>query len=119
MTERGNDMAKAALIKRVVTEVAMERQAVTLDADALTIINEFISTRDMLRTLEKQKKELEATIKEALGDAEVGITADGEVRIEVSKRERKGIDQKQLAEAFPEAFEACQSVTEYTVLVAK
>lgn len=112
-------MAEAKVINRVVTEVAMERQAVKLDADTLNTINEFITTRDMLRSLEKEKKQLEATIKEALGDAEVGITEDGEIRIEVSKRERKGIDQKALAEAFPEAFEACQSVTEYTVLVAK
>lgn len=112
-------MANATLTKKVVTEVATTKEAVTLDADALATINEFISTRDMLRTLEKTKKELEATIKAALGDAEVGITEDGEIRIEVSKRERKGIDQKALAEAFPEAFEACQSVTEYTVLVAK
>ena len=112
-------MANATLTTKVVTEVATTKDAVTLDEATLTTINEFISTRDMLRTLEKQKKELEATIKEALGDAEVGITKDGEIRIEVSKRERKGIDQKALAEAFPEAFEACQSVTEYTVLVAK
>ena len=112
-------MANATLTTKVVTEVATTKDAATLDEATLTTINEFISTRDMLRTLEKQKKELEATIKEALGDAEVGITKDGEIRIEVSKRERKGIDQKALAEAFPEAFEACQSVTEYTVLVAK
>ena len=41
------------------------------------------------------------------------------LRIEVSKRERKGIDNKALAEAFPEAFEACQTKTEFTVLVVK
>ncbi|MGA1717866.1 MAG: hypothetical protein ACO4AA_04720 [Aquiluna sp.] len=112
-------MANATLTTKVVTEVATTKEAATLDAETLSAINEFITTRDMLRTLEKQKKELEATIKEALGDAEVGITTDGEVRIELSKRERKGVDTKALAEAFPEAFEACQTITEYTVLVAK
>jgi RPA family protein len=100
-------MANATLTTKVVTEVATTKEAATLDAETLSAINEFITTRDMLRTLEKQKKELEATIK------------DGEVRIELSKRERKGVDTKALAEAFPEAFEACQTTTEYTVLVAK
>ena len=112
-------MANATLTKKVVTEVATTKQAATLDKETLSAIDEFIATRDMLRSLEKTKKELEATIKEALGDAEVGINADGEVRIEVSKRQRKGVDTKALAEAFPEAFEACQTETEYTVLVAK
>lgn len=112
-------MANATLTKKVVTEVATTKQAATLDAETLATIHEFVSTRDMLRTLEKAKKELEATIKEALGDAEVGIDSNGEVYVEVSKRERKGVDTKALAEAFPEAYEACQTLTEYTVLVAK
>ena len=112
-------MANATLTTKVVTEVATTKQAVNLDSETLNVITEFIATRDMLRTLEKQKKELEAIIKVALGDAEAGIDSNGEIHIEVSKRERKGVDTKALAEAFPEAFEACQSVTEYTVLVAK
>jgi len=117
--KEGMTMATATVTSKVVTEVALTREAVTLDADTLAIVTKFIETRDMLRTLEKEKKEMEALLKEAMGDAEVGLTPDGEVRLEASKRERKGIDQKQLAEAFPEAFEACQTATQYVVLVAK
>lgn len=105
------------VIRKVVTEVATERKASDLTPLA-DVINEFITTRDMLNTLEKSKKALEAQIKEALGDAEVGLVGDA-VRIEVSKRERKGVDTKALAEAFPEAYEACQTMTEYSVLIVK
>lgn len=108
-----------SVINKVVTEVVTERVAATLDANTVSALAQFVATRDAIRDLEKTKKELEASIREALGDAEVGINADGEVMVEVSKRERKGIDQKQLAEAFPEAFDACQTMTEYSVLVAK
>lgn len=112
-------MGTATVTSKVVTEVSMTREAVTLDADTLKIVSKFIETRDMLRSLEKEKKALEAILKEAMGDAEVGVTPDGEVRLEASKRQRNGIDQKALAEAFPEAFETCQTTTEYVVLVAK
>jgi hypothetical protein len=89
-------MATAKVISKVVTEVAMERQAVTLDKDTQAIITEFVATRDMLTSLEKTKKALEAKIREALGEAT-----------------------KALAEAFPEAYEATQTLTEYSVLVVK
>lgn len=119
MTERQvTEMATAKVISKVVTEVAMERQAVTLDKDTQAVITEFVATRDMLTSLEKTKKALEAKIREALGEAEAGIV-DGVVRIEVSQRKRTGVDTKALAEAFPEAYEATQTLTEYSVLVVK
>jgi len=72
-------MATAKVISKVVTEVAMERQAVTLDSATQAVITEFVATRDMLTSLEKTKKALEAKIREALGEAEAGIV-DGVVR---------------------------------------
>lgn len=108
-----------SVINKVVTEVVTERKAATLDADTLASLAQFVATRDAIRDLEKVKKELEASIREALGDAEVGINANGEVMVEVSNRQRKGIDSKALAEAFPEAHAACETLTEYSVLVAK
>lgn len=111
-------MATTKLISKMVTEVAIERKAVELDSSTASIITEFVTTRDMLSKLEKTKKDLEAQIKAVLGEAEVGVL-NGEIRIEVSKRERKGVDSKALAEAFPEAYEACQTLTEYSVLVVK
>ncbi len=46
-------MATAKVISKVVTEVAMERQAVTLDSATQAVITEFVATRDMLTSLEK------------------------------------------------------------------
>lgn len=111
-------MSKAIVVNKVVQEVQFERQAVVLDATTQAVVDEFAATRDMINALEKTKKELEAKIKEVLGDAEVGIV-DGKVRIEQSQRSRTGVDSKKLALAFPEAYEATQTTTEYVVLVVK
>jgi predicted phage-related endonuclease len=111
-------MATTTVTSKVVTEVATERKAVELSKDIADVIGEFVTTRDLLNSLEKSKKELEAKIREALGDAEVGVF-DGKVRIEVNPRKRTGVDTKALAEAFPEAYEATQTLTEYSVLVVK
>ncbi len=111
-------MAEVAVKSKVVIEAAVERSAVALDEATQGVINEFVETRDLLNTLEKKKKALEAVIREALGDAEAGVV-DGRVRIEVSPRARNGVDTKVLAEAFPEAFEATKTTTAYSVLVVK
>lgn len=111
-------MSKAIVVNKVVQEVQFERQAVELNADIQEVVNQFVATRDMLNALEKTKKELEAQIKAVLGDAEVGIV-NGEIRIEQSKRSRSGVDTKKLQMAFPEAYEATQTTTEYVVLVVK
>jgi predicted phage-related endonuclease len=111
-------MSKATVVNKVVQEVKFEREAVVLDADTQAVITDFVATRDMINSLEKTKKELEAKIKEVLGDAEVGVV-NGEIRIEQSKRSRSGVDSKKLALAFPEAYEAVQTTTDYVVLVVK
>jgi predicted phage-related endonuclease len=103
---------------KFVTEVATEKTAVSLDKATAEIITEFVSTRDLINNLEKTKKELEAKIKEVLGDAEVGVL-DGKIRIEVSKRNRTGVSTEVLKTAYPEAYEASKTSTDYVVLVVK
>jgi predicted phage-related endonuclease len=105
-------------VVKVVQEAVVENTAVELDANAQALVNEYISTRTMVTELEKTKKELEAQVKELLGDAEVALV-DGKVRLQVSKRQREGTDRKILAELFPEAYEATKTNSEYVVLVAK
>jgi predicted phage-related endonuclease len=107
---------KAVIVVEAVAKV--ENTAVELNADTQEVINQFVATRTMITELEKTKKELEAQIKEVLGDANVGLV-NGVIRVEASKRSRAGIDTKKLALAFPEAHEACATTTEYVVLVAK
>lgn len=114
-------MSKATVATQVVKAVQIvevENKAVELNADTQAIIDQFVVTRTMITELEKTKKELEAQIKEVLGDAEVGVVG-GKIRIEASQRSRTGIDAKKLALAFPEAHEATQTSTNYVVLVVK
>jgi predicted phage-related endonuclease len=114
-------MSKASVaveVVKVVNIAKVENTAVELNADTQAVINQFIATRTMITELEKTKKELEAQIKSVLGDAEVGVV-NGEIRIEQSKRSRSGVDAKKLALAFPEAYEATQTTTDYVVLVVK
>lgn len=114
-------MSKATVaveVVKAVKVVKVENTAVEIDAEMQKVINQFVTTRTMITELEKTKKELEAQIKAILGDAEVGVV-NGEIRIEQSKRSRSGVDSKKLALAFPEAYEAVQTTTDYVVLVVK
>jgi predicted phage-related endonuclease len=97
---------------------SLVRESVEISSAVSAMITEFVETRDLIRALEATKKELDAAIKEALGDAEVG-TLGGTVRVEVSHRSRETADSTILREAFPEAWEAAKKVTDYTVLVVK
>jgi predicted phage-related endonuclease len=114
-------MSKATVaveVVKVANIAKVENTAVELNADTQAVINQFVATRTMITELEKTKKELEAQIKAVLGDAEVGVV-NGEIRIEAQKRSRAGVDSKKLALAFPEAYEAVQTTTDYVVLMVK
>jgi predicted phage-related endonuclease len=97
---------------------SLTRTTVELGAEAQARIERFVEVRDLINTLDKEKKALDALIKEALGDAEAG-TVNGKVRVTKSERTREGVDLKELREVFPEAFDATRTVTEYTVLITK
>jgi predicted phage-related endonuclease len=101
-----------------VQEVQTEQTAVILSKENLAIVNEFFETRTMVNQLSKTQKELEALVKEILGDAEVGVV-DGKVRIERETRSKNYLDPKKLKSAFPEAFDTCSEDRPYVVLVAK
>jgi predicted phage-related endonuclease len=110
--------AKAKVVSKVVQEVQTEQTAVVLSKDDLAIVNEFFETRTMVNQLSKTQKELEALVKEILGDAEVGVV-NGKVRIERETRSKNYLDPKKLKSAFPEAFDTCSEDRPYVVLVAK
>ena len=111
-------MSTAKVVTKVVQQAVIENDAIELTADQQALVNEYISTRTMVTELEKTKKALEEQVKALLGKAEVA-TVNGQVRLQVSKRQRDVTDRKVLAQLFPEAFEATNKTTEYVVLVAK
>jgi predicted phage-related endonuclease len=120
-------MSKATVTKTIATPAVVEvtttvetkANAVYLDKATQIVIEQFIEKRDLITKMEKEKKELEAQIKSYLGEATQGLLADGTLRLEVSHRERRGIDTEALKTAFPEAYEATQTLSKYVVLVAK
>lgn len=118
LKERLSEMATATVSTKTVTTVEVVSTSVELSTEVQAIVSEFSATRLMITELEKTKKALEARIREALGDAETG-TVEGVARLTVSPRTRVTIDSGKLAEAFPEAYEATNKVTEYTVLTVK
>jgi predicted phage-related endonuclease len=97
---------------------AITRTTVELDAEAQARINRFVEVRDLINALDKEKKALDALIKEALGDAEAG-TVNGKVRVTKSERERESVDIPTLKDVAPEIAEMVLRVTPYTVLMTK
>lgn len=89
-----------------------------LDTKALDAIDRLTEVRDLIASLDKEKVELNNLILAALDGADAG-TKDGKVRIVASRRQRSGVDARLLEEAFPEAFAATRTTTDYTVLVVK
>ena len=111
-------MSTAKVVSKVVQQAVIENDAIELNATQQELVNEYIATRTMVTELEKTKKALEEQVKAIIGDAEVA-TVNGQVRLQVSKRQREGTDRKVLAQLFPEAYESTKTISEYVVLVAK
>jgi predicted phage-related endonuclease len=114
-------MSTAKVVTKVVKvaqQAVIESTAIELTEDQQELVNEYISTRTMVTELEKTKKALEEQVKALIGDADVA-TVNGVIRLQVSKRQREGVDRKVLVELFPEAYEASKTISEYVVLVAK
>lgn len=107
-----------SITRKAVVEAAIERTVVALDPSGRALVDEFVEVRDLITALEKKKKALDAEIRAILGTAEAA-TVDGRVRLEVSRRQREGVDREALATAFPEAYAATRTVTDYSVIVTK
>ena len=95
--------------------VTTSTTAVELDAQAQKALADFAMVKATIKALEEQKDQAEAILREALGNAEAGMV-NGKVAVKVAQRVRKGTNAKQLAEKFPEAYEATLTTTEYSFL---
>ena len=88
-------------------------------------VKELVEIRAEIALLEKQKLALTAEIEKAFGvdkksktSAFLTLTHNGIEFARLDWRSRKGIDTEKLAEKFPEAYEACQKPTLYSVMVS-
>jgi len=100
------------------TSVAVSTTTVALPKDAEALITEYNDTKAAMKSLEDRKKEVEKALRDLMGEAEVG-TIDGVDRLVIHSRTRSGLDKDALKEAFPEAYAACKTETNYTVLLTK
>lgn len=105
------------------TTAAPTKRTRTIDLDAswAPLLNELADVKLTKAEAESREKEITAQLK-----AEAGMNTDrletlvvrvaGVLRAKISLRARSGIDAKALQAAFPEAFEACKTETEYQVV---
>ena len=96
----------------------VERESVKVSGEFITLLERFVEVRDLINSLTKEKKALDETLKEALGDAEVG-TYRGKVVVAQNFRTRTDYDRELLVTGFPEAAEACAVTITYSVISPK
>ena len=99
------------------TVVESSKNTVELSAELEEALREFNDTKEAMKVLEGRKKELEATIREAMGNSQIGTIA-GVERVKIATRTRQDINKDDLREVFPEAYELCLKETTYTVVTA-
>lgn len=111
---------KVTTSTKVVQEAKIENKSIELTPEQQALVNEFIEHRTLLNELKKKKEALEAEIKDFLDSNEADVaTVNGKVRLELSRRTRKGVDRNLLFEAYPEAYKATETESSYVVIVAK
>lgn len=108
----------ATVTVKTTTSVVRDEAVAELDKSAEALIVEFNEAKAALKVLEGRKAAAEKALREMLGAADVGMI-DGVERVRVSHRNRSNIDRELLKSAFPEAYEATQTETAYTVLTTK
>jgi hypothetical protein len=100
------------------TEVQVTENVTDLDPSMEAKIVEFNAMKAAIKTLEAQKAAAEVAIREALAGSDIG-RINGVERVRVQHRNMTKVDRELLKTAFPEAHEATQVVSAYTVLQAK
>lgn len=89
--------------------------SVELPVYAQGVIEEFAQAKADIKAAEAKKEQAEKVLRGLLGDADEG-TINGTRRVYLATRNRTGTNRKLLSEAFPEAAQATETVTTYTVL---
>lgn len=104
-----------------VTSPVKRNREVQLDESFGPLLEELSEVRMTKAAAEAREKEIKDQLK-----AEAGPNADkletlvirigGVIRAKITMQSKKGVDAKKLKEAFPEAYEACETDTEYQVV---
>ena len=100
------------------TVVTITEEVANLEASAEALIVEFNEAKAALKAIEAKKLEAETKLRAMLGTASVGAI-NGVERVRILTRNRSNIDREALKAAFPEAYTATLTESQYTVLQAK
>ena len=117
-TTRERDHMSSTAVRTVVTEITVTETVAHLDASLEAVIEEYAQAKKDMKSLEAKKKAAEEKIRQAMGDAKIGFI-NGVQRAEIKDRATSKIDREVLQEAYPDAYTATLTMTEYTVLDAK
>lgn len=118
VTTKGRDHMSSTAVRTVVTEIIVTDTVTHLDASLEAVIEEYAQAKKDIKSLEAKKKAAEDKIRQAMGDAKIGFI-NGVQRAEIKDRATSKIDRELLQEAYPDAYTATLTKTEYTVLDAK
>lgn len=110
-------MTNKVITQTTKTVVEQSTQTVELPLSVEDAIARFNNAKAAIKVLEESKKQAEAELRAALGEATVGTIA-GVERVKIASRTRQDINKDDLKSAFPEAFELCVKETTYTVVTA-
>lgn len=92
-----------------------EPGTIAADESFMELVAQLQKARADAKDADLREKDAKAKILERLGKNRVAKMF-GVVVLRVSARERRGINAKLLAEAFPEAYQHCSTVSSYDVI---
>lgn len=98
--------------------VTDESVAVLDGTNVQELIDELNEAKRVLKAAEDRKDKADKAIRALLGEALVG-TVNGAVRVELVPVTRNGVDAKRLFALFPEAHDACKTVSTHKRLYTK
>jgi predicted phage-related endonuclease len=118
---KGSGRMASTVKTKVETKVSVETPVAALKGDAgkkaIKAFDKFNAIKAALKAIEEQKAEIEAELREMLGNAEA-LTVEGQEIFKLAHRTNTSIDKKKLMEAFPEAYEATLKQTAYDFITA-
>lgn len=108
MTVKPTDIAGTVKPKKVA------KVTTTLTKGQLRAVKNLAKVKARMKADKEQVERYEATIRAALGDAEVGMTEDGLKAVEIMHSKNTYHDRQVLTTRFPDAAEASLVTTPYT-----
>ena len=93
-----------------------ETMATKLSEDVLRTAADLWEVRKEVNQLNKQAEALRARLIEALEGDDQGVTASGQVAVELQTQTRTGIDSHKLRALYPDVFDDVQKVYDVTLV---